>query len=251
MKIKFTGTGDARGIPAVGCRCERCMTTKEKSGKDSRRQDSIIITDGLETILFDTPNSIGKILNEENIYHITAIFLSNKYYNHLGGITEFEYWPEKIPVYGNISNLGNFEITARLYEKCEFHILQNKKSVRINNIRVMPFEVPYKVPTFGLVLKKDEKRIVYFSDKKGSNLDEFQKRLVKKSDVVIFHTPYFDNSTDHIGVVSVIKIAKRYPSTRFVITHIGHDNLSHDELVERLFPYKNIVVAYDRLEIKV
>ena len=34
MKIKFTGTGDGRGIPSVGCKCQRCSLTREKGGKN-------------------------------------------------------------------------------------------------------------------------------------------------------------------------------------------------------------------------
>ena len=251
MKIKFTGTGDGRGIPAVGCQCQRCSLAREKGSKNRRRTTSVIVTNESDTILFDAPSSIGRVLNEEKIFHLSAIFLSHKHFDHIGGITVFEYWPEKILVYGNMSVLGNFEITDRLYNNCEFHVLHEKKSVKINNIRVKPFSVSHKVPTFGLIFKEDEKRIVHFSDKAGTILDDYEKRLVKISDIVVFHTPGFDRGTDHIDVVSVMDIAKRNSSTRFVITHIGHNNLSHEELVKKLKPYENIIVAYDGLEIEV
>ncbi|MCH7731744.1 MAG: MBL fold metallo-hydrolase [Candidatus Marinimicrobia bacterium] len=251
MKIKFTGTGDGRGIPAVGCQCQRCSLAREKGSKNRRRTVSVIVTNKSDTILFDAPSSIGRVLNEEKIFHLSAIFLSHKHFDHIGGITVFEYWPEKILVYGNMSVLGNFEITDRLYNNCEFHVLHEKKSVKINNIRVKPFSVSHKVPTFGLIFKEDEKRIVHFSDKAGTILDDYEKRLVKISDIVVFHTPGFDGGTDHIDVVSVMDIAKRNPSTRFVITHIGHNNLSHEELVKKLKPYENIIVAYDGLELEV
>jgi hypothetical protein len=46
-------------------------------------------------------------------------------------------------------------------------------------------------------------------------------------------------------------IAKRNLSTQFVVTHIGHNNLSHEELVKKLKPYDNIIVAYDGLTLQV
>lgn len=251
MKIKFTGTGDGRGIPSVGCQCRLCVLAREKGGKNYRRRVSVIITNESDTILFDTPNTIGEMLNKERIFHLTAIFLSHKHFDHIGGITEFEYWPEKVPVYGNISVLGNFEITDGLYEKCEFHILHDRKSVKINDIHVTPFSVSHKVPTFGLVFKEDQKHLVHFSDRGNSILDDYEKRLVKKADLVIFHTVGFDFGTDHIDVLNTIKISQKHPSTRFVITHIGHNNFSHEELEEKLDPYDNIIVAYDGLEIEV
>ena len=116
MRITFAGTGDGRGVPAVGCKCKLCERARGEGGKNHRRRVSVIIRNGTETILFDTPASIGQMLNEKRIFHISAIFLSHKHFDHIAGITEFEYWPKKIPVYGNMSVLGNFEITDRLYE---------------------------------------------------------------------------------------------------------------------------------------
>jgi phosphoribosyl 1,2-cyclic phosphate phosphodiesterase len=251
MKIKFTGTGDGRGIPSVGCKCQRCSSAREKGDKNCRRTVSVIVTNESDTILFDTPSSIGQVLNEEKIFHLTAIFLSHKHFDHIGGITAFEYWPEKIPVYGNMSVLGNFEITDRLYNNCDFYVLHDKISVKINHIRVTPFSVFHKVPTFGLIFKEDEKKIIHFSDKADNKLDDYEKKFLKNADVAIFHTPSFDEGTDHIDVVSVMNIAKRNLSTQFVITHIGHNNLSHEELVKKLKPYENIIVAYDGLTLQV
>ncbi len=113
MRLTFAGTGDGRGVPAVGCQCKLCSMARDEGGKNYRHRVSVIIRNGTETILFDTPSSVGQMLNEKRIFQISAIFLSHKHYDHIAGITEFEYWPEKIPVYGNISVLGNFEITDR------------------------------------------------------------------------------------------------------------------------------------------
>jgi len=251
MKIKFTGTGDGRGIPVIGCQCQLCTMARKEDGRNRRRRVSVVISNESDTILFDTPPSIGEVLNKEKIFYVSAVFLSHKHYDHVGGITEFEYWPERIPVYGNISVLGNFEITDRLYENCEFHVLHDKKSVKVNNIKVTPFPVDHKVPTYGLVFTEDEKRIVHFNDKGDNKLNDYEKKLMKKSNVVVFHTVAFDGGTDHIDVLNVMNIAETHPSTHIVITHIGHNNLAYEELVEKIAAYENMIVAYDGLEIEV
>jgi len=251
VQIKFLGTGDRRGIPAIGCQCKLCERARNRGGKDNRRKVSVIITSSSETILFDTPNSIGQMLSEEKIFHISAIFLSHKHYEHIVGITEFEYWREEIPVYGDISLLGIFDISDRLYQQCKFHVLYDRESVKVGRTKVTPFDVSHKIPTLGLIFKNEDKRIVHFSDSGNKKLSDYQRAQVKQAQLVIFHTVAWDGGTDHIDIISVIKIAERYPKTRFVITHIGHNNFSHEELVEKLSPYRNITVAYDGLEMSI
>ncbi len=145
----------------------------------------MIIRNGAETILFDTPASVGEMLNEKRIFQISAIFLSHKHYDHIAGITEFEYWSDKIPVYGNISVLGNFEITDRLYEQCKFHVLHDRESVKVGRIKVTPFDVSHKIPTFGLIFRYEDKRIVHFSDSGNTKLSDYQRLQVKQAQLVI------------------------------------------------------------------
>ncbi|MCH7819144.1 MAG: MBL fold metallo-hydrolase [Candidatus Marinimicrobia bacterium] len=252
MKIIFAGTGDGRGIPAIGCECKRCMIARKEKGKNRRRRVCVIIKNRSGTIILDTPIDIGRIVNKYKIFDIAAIFLSHKHWDHIGGITEFEWWDAgKIPVYGNMSALANFETTERLYDRCKFHVMHDRESVKIGHIKFKAFKVNHKVPTHGLVITEDNKRIVHFSDSVELSLNDFEKRQVKKANLVIFHTPGYDGGTDHIDVVSVMKIAKKHPNTSFIISHIGHNNLSHEELEEHFASYKNLRVAYDGLEIKI
>ncbi|MCP4249506.1 MAG: MBL fold metallo-hydrolase [bacterium] len=218
---------------------------------DRRRNDSAINRDGPETILYDTPSSIGEVLNEERVFKISAVFLSHRHFDHIGGISAFEFWPGHVRVYGNMSALGSFETTDMLYNHCVFYVLHERVAVQVGGMRVVPFEVPHKVPTFGLTFQKNGQSIVHFSDMASAELDDYQAELVRKADVAVFHTPGFDGGTDHIDVRGVVAIARRHPATRFVITHIGHNNFSHDELVARLSPYDNLIVAYDRMELEV
>ncbi len=251
MNIKFTGTGDGRGIPNIGCQCEHCTLARDVGGKYRRNNVSVIITNKDDVILLDTPSSIGEILNRERIFYITAIFLSHKHFDHIGGLTFFEYWPDKLSVYGSMSALGNFETTDALYNNCRFQVLHDRESIRVNRIKITPFEVKHKVPTFGFIFNEDNRSLVHFNDKADAMLSEYEKGLLKKTHVAVFHTVGYEGGTDHIDVVSVIKIAKEYPSTRFVITHIGHNNYVHDELVKKLLKQKNIIVAYDGMQIEV
>lgn len=211
----------------------------------------MIISNKDDVILLDAPTSIGEILNREKIFHISAIFLSHKHFDHIGGLTAFEYWPNQLAVYGNMSVLGNFEITDRLYKNCNFKVINDKESIKVNNIKVTAFEVKHKVPTFGFVVQENSNTLVHFSDKANSVLSVYERKLLEGAQIAVFHTVGYKGGTDHIDVVSVIKIAQEFPLTRMVITHIGHTNYVHDELVAKLSKYKNITVAYDGMQLEI
>jgi len=102
-----------------------------------------------------------------------------------------------------------------------------------------------------LIIINGDKRIVHFNDSVSLTLSDYERKQVKKANLVIFHTPGYDGGTDHIDVISVINIAKKYAQVPFIISHISHNNLTHEELEEKLIPYKNIRVAYDGLEINI
>jgi hypothetical protein len=76
MKIKFTETGDGQEIPAVDCQCELCERTKKEGGKNHWRRISVILRNGTETILYNTPPSLEEMLNEECVFKISSIILS-------------------------------------------------------------------------------------------------------------------------------------------------------------------------------
>ena len=229
MKIKFAGTGDGRGIPSIGCQCDRCETARNMGGKDVRRRVCAILKSNSETILFDTPATIRQMLNEEKILNGTAIVLSHKHWDHIGGITDFGWWANgNIPVYGNKSALGNFETTEELDNKCKFYVIGDRETINIGQIKVEAFEVNHVVPTLGFIVKENDKRIVHFSDSMDSTLNDYEKNQVEKANLVIFHTPIYNSSTDHINVVNVVEIVKNNPEISFIISHIVPDNLSHE-----------------------
>ena len=163
---------------------------------------SVLISNKDDVILLDAPSSTGEILNRDRIFHITPVLFSRKHFDHIGGVTFFEYWPEKLTVHGSMYALGNFEITDALYNNCRFDVMHDGETVQVNKIRITPFSFKHNVHTFGFIFRGDDKTFIHFSDKADSVLPDYERILLKNAQVTTFHTGAYEGELDHIDVVS-------------------------------------------------
>ena len=256
MKITFLGTGAAEGIPCFGCECPRCRAAREKQDRNARQRSCFLIQDEDQTILIDTPPEISRQLDLSHIHDLSAILLSHEHYDHIGGLTEFEYWVNVVfHVFAGTSVLPKLHLSPRLRQKALVSPFSSHSPLCFGNLWVIPFRVLHSVDTFGFEFydTKTEKRLAYFSDS-NRRLGNYHIYLMKTADLVILHTPRFEPRgpmDDHISVQDVVDLVKKYNLRKVVLTHINHNNLLYEDLVEYLKPYPNIIVGYDRMVLEV
>ncbi|HEY66710.1 MAG: hypothetical protein DRI79_01550 [Chloroflexi bacterium] len=249
MKIRFLGTGAAEGIPSFGCTCPRCQVARREGVPNARRRASLLVEAGGHRILLDTPPEIGTLLNQAEIFDLSAILLSHEHFDHIGGLTEFEYWNRVLPIFAGYDVLPKLRLTPRLAERALLSGFYSHTWLHFGDLRVMPFKVIHHVPCYGFAFEEAGVRVLHFSDS-GPELGALHRHLIERADVAIFHTPTFEPYRSHISVQEVISLAQEYTIQRVIITHINHNNLLHDELVERTASY-GITVAYDGLTLEV
>jgi phosphoribosyl 1,2-cyclic phosphate phosphodiesterase len=100
MKIRFLGTGAAEGIPSFGCTCQRCQVARKEGGPNVRQRASVLIEAAGHRILLDTPPEINSMLNQAEVFDLSAILLSHEHFDHIGGLIAFEYWNLVLPIAG-------------------------------------------------------------------------------------------------------------------------------------------------------
>lgn len=250
MRLLFLGTGAAEGIPSFNCTCPRCEAARTPGSKDRRRRSAMLIAGTGHKVLVDTPPEISSMLDQGDFSDLSAILLSHEHYDHVGGLTEFEYWCSRVlHVFAGYDVLPHIHFTPRLATMVLPSVFYSHCTISFGALRVTPFKVMHHVPCYGFLFEEEGKKIVYYSD--GSQmLSEFHVRLLADADVAIFHTPAYEHTDHHISVQELLTLLERYPSRQAVITHISHHNRLHDELVKELTPH-NVLVAYDGLELEV
>ena len=249
MKIRFLGTGAAEGIPSFGCACQRCQVARKEGGPNVRQRASVLIEAAGHRILLDTPPEISTLLNQAKVFDLSAILLSHEHFDHIGGLIAFEYWNRVLPIFAGYDVLPKLRLTPRLEERALLAGFYPHTRLHFGDLSVMPFKVIHHVPCYGFAFEEGETRVLHFSDS-GPELSDLHRHLLEGADVAIFHTPTFEPHHSHISVQELISLVQDYPIQRVVITHINHNNLLHEELVEKTSSH-GITVAYDGLTLEV
>ena len=249
MKIRFLGTGAAEGIPSFGCTCQRCQVARKEGGPNARQRASLLIEAAGHRILLDTPPEISALLNRAEVFDLSAVFLSHEHFDHIGGLVEFEYWNRVLPIFAGYDVLPKLRLTPRLESQALLSGFHSHTPLYFGDLMVMPFKVVHHVPCYGFAFEEAGARVLHFGDS-GPELSNLHYHLLEGADVVIFHTPTFEPYHSHISIRDVISLVQDCSLQQVIITHINHNNLLHEELIEKLAP-QEITVAYDGLTLEV
>ena len=255
MRIKFLGTGAAEGIPAINCDCPHCRRAREEGGKLVRERSCILFSLPGYELLMDTPPGILDLLAKNEVTRIDGIFLTHEHFDHAGGLEEFLYWKKDVDLFTakeTYRALRKEEWGGRLSE-IAFHILYRPGMIiRFDDFFIVPFLVLHGVPTYGLMLREGEKKIVCTSDS-ALRFSNYARCLMAGADLLIVNTPYFINPPHeaHIGVPDAIKLKGGVGAKKLILTHFNHYNKPHDELEEYISQFEGVEAAYDGMEVEV
>lgn len=251
MKIIFLGTGAAEGIPCLGCVCPRCKRARARKDKNLRARTSLLLSsEEGHNFLIDTPPEIGSLLNRNNVLKLSAVFLSHEHFDHIGELTEFEYWKQPLLLFAGYDVLPKIRITERLADYLLPSEFYSYSQLTFGKMKITPFKVFHHVPCYGFLVEENMKKLIYFGDS-TSSLSSLHLEILKAADVVIFHTPEFEEEKHHMSVESAFKLRKEEKLKCVILTHINHNNLFHEQLIQKAKSFPNITIAYDGLTIEI
>ena len=252
-KLTFLGTGTSQGVPVIGCRCPVCQSTDERDHR--LRTSAMVETDGRRFIIDAGPDFRQQMLRE-GVREITAILLTHKHKDHIGGIDDvralnFVDYPEIHPVH----IYATPDTAACVRKDYDYAFAVNRyrgvPDIHLHEIDVMrPFTVDGVeiVPISGrhAIFEITGYRIgevAYLTDFKTIAPSEIEKlRGVK---VLVVNALRFEPHDSHFSVAEALEVVAAVQPERAYLTHMSHDVGLHVEAQLRL--PEGVRFAYDGL----
>lgn len=256
MKMILLGTGDADGIPALGCDCAICKAALE--GKEPSRtfaSAAVLVKDTF--IIIDPTPQIQIQLAAVGLQNKipSGILITHLHYEHWAGLPLLHAFDrlgggkQKFHVYSNAQTLNY--IKNRMYDLLSatnrwiverFKYIPIRQRFKIGSVTVETLVLDHQVPTTGYVLETGDLRIGYLLDT-GPRFEE-----PDDLDIAVLDCTWAKKEGDgHMSIKDVMNIAPHL-ARKVVCSHIGHKNLFHREL-DKIFRGTNVIIGIDGMKL--
>lgn len=270
MKITILGSGDAKGVPRIGCSCSVCFDAKNYDSKNRRTRSSIFIHD--ENILIDTPQELRVRLTDEEIDRVDKVFITHSHADHILGFDDLYNYNRLKNKYLNEKNgkkiidvLSGKDVFNQLNERFPYmnsksdyyqkkaalrQVLLEEDDYKLDKISFKFIKIPHgRFFLYAFKFKKDDSSLGYISDmpKKISNK---QLNFFKDCDILIAAGTALKPGLEHdkcLKMKDFLKKLKKLNLKRVILTHLSHFN---DFNKTKELP-SNFEFAYDGMRLKI
>ena len=255
--LTFLGTGTSQGVPVIGCDCEVCRST---DARDNRlRTSAMIEVDGHRFIIDAGPDFRQQLLRER-VSHITAILLTHKHKDHIGGIDDvralnFVDYPTIHPVniYATKDTVecvrkdydyAFFENRYRGVPEINLHEIDVERAFEVEGVEIVP--ICGKHSHFSVTGYRIGD-VAYLTDFKEIEPAEVEK--LRGVRLLVVNALRFKGHDSHFSVGDALSLIREVKPERAYLTHMAHDIGLHSQAQERL--PEGVWFAYDGLKVEI
>lgn len=257
IQLTFLGTGTSQGVPVIGCRCEVCRSTDTR---DKRLRTSAMVEVEGTRLIIDAGPDFRQQLLREGVSNISAILLTHKHKDHIGGIDDvralnFVDYPTAVHTVHIYATSDTAECVRKDYD---YAFAENPyrgvPNIELHNFGSVPFEIDgveitpikgshacFEVVGFRIGA------LAYLTDFKEIAEDELHKLQGVK--VLVINALRWARHDSHLSVEEALRLIERVGPKRAYLTHMSHEIGLHEEAEKRL--PEGVYLAYDRLKIEI
>ena len=255
--LTFLGTGTSQGVPVIGCDCAVCCSADER---DRRLRTSAMVEVGSKRFIIDAGPDFREQMLREEVSHITAILLTHKHKDHIGGLDDvralnFVDYPDEIHT---VHIYGTHDTCDCVRKDYDYAFVENPYR-GVPQIELHEFENrPFEVEGVEIVPIKGEHsrfevtgfrfgRLAYLTDFKSIDEEELQK--LQGVEVLVVNALRFEPHDSHFSVGEALQLIEKVAPKRAYLTHMSHDIGLHG--VANLRLPEGVEFAYDGLKIEI
>ena len=257
IRLTFLGTGTSQGVPIIGCDCAVCCSADDR---DARLRTSAMVEVGAKRFIIDAGPDFRQQMLREGVSHITAILLTHKHKDHIGGLDDvralnFVDYPHKIHtvhIYGSqdtckcVRKDYDYAFAENPYRgvpQMELHEFANEK-FEIDGVEIVPIKGQHsRFEVFGFRFGK----LAYLTDFKEISDEELAK--LQGVEVLVVNDLRFEPHDSHFSVGEAMQVVEKVAPKKAYLTHMSHDIGLH--CVANLRLNEGVELAYDGLVIEV
>lgn len=255
IRLTFLGTGTSQGVPVIGCDCAVCCSADER---DRRLRTSAMVEIGDKRFVIDAGPDFREQMLREGVSHITAILLTHKHKDHIGGLDDvralnFVDYPHVIHT---VHIYGTHDTCSCVRKDYDYAFSDNPyrgvPQMVLHEFDTEPFEVEGVeiIPIRGKHSRFEVTgfrfgRLAYLTDFK--EIDEEELSKLQGVEVLAINALRFESHDSHFSVEEALQVIERVAPQRAYLTHMSHDIGLH--CVANLRLPEGVEFAYDGLKI--
>lgn len=277
MKVKFLGTMAAEGGPALFCNCAYCKEAARRGGKDIRSRSQILVNDDL-LVDFPADTYMHKIQHNLDFSKIRYLLVTHSHSDHF---YPNDLWLHASPfahdlqeplmdIYCNQEVKNRFDYVSKdkladyIAETMRWNVVSEFDKIQNERYEIFALKARHMKEENALfyLIKQGDKAFLQCNDT-GTLFEEnyeFLSSLGVKIDAIVLDSTMGANEQSYFGHMNVqecLQTVERMrksdfvkPTTRFVLTHFGHNGkLLHDDY-EKICSPLGIEIAYDGMEME-
>lgn len=254
IRFTFLGTGTSQGVPVIGCDCAVCCSADVR---DRRLRTSAMVEVGNKRFIIDAGPDFREQMLREDISHITAILLTHKHKDHIGGLDDvralnFVDYPQAIHtvhIYGTCDTCEcvrkdyDYAFSDNPYRGVPQMVLHqfNNDSFEVEGVNITPIRGEHsRFEVAGFRFGK----LAYLTDFKRISNEECAK--LQGVEVLVVNALRFESHDSHFSVDEALQLIEKVAPKRAYLTHMSHDIGLH--CVANLRLPEGVEFAYDGLK---
>lgn len=164
MEVTFLGTGNARGIPVFGCRCQVCERARV-DGRYVRNCPSHMVRADRETFILDAGRfDLHRVVEEEAF---DSVLLSHFHPDHVYGLFMMSWGRDREVTVFAPPDSGGYADLIEDPGILRFEFLEAFEPFMLGSFKITPFPLQHTILTYGYAIERGDAKLAYFMDTCG------------------------------------------------------------------------------------